>query len=274
MLTEYEAGRARARAGQVSPLLTSTLLWFVHRWAHTYLMPDAGTGEGGGVPPSMTLTRFFATPAVDGGGSPADARVVARGGDGVTNFVVEAAAASFVSWPGEAKVVAAALRALQVRFPEARARAPPLSARARAQGLVDNPRTCPVAVACPAWRALVDAYAALAGPAGLVLDDSAVPPSPLASLPLKATRALARLLASAARCCESPEARLLCVREVIAPSISALGALQSLPGFDTRALDPRVCSAIEATFDRLRGVAGVCARARVRWRRDAGWWNV
>lgn len=105
-------------AAPPSPLLCQRLLWFLSRWAPTYLMPDADLYRS--APLSFTLTRCFA--AADGtlGGEEAAAAVaaggptalVARGGQGIAEVMLQVAVRMLACWTGEDAVAEEAVGVL------------------------------------------------------------------------------------------------------------------------------------------------------------------
>ena len=122
--------QANSSSPYLSPLLMTKLLWFMDRWAGSYLMPNLR--EYFEVALSPNLTRCYATTSGSAGGVGTPTTPVAGAGaagagasgapsgrfasaDGIAEFISQTAVLSLALWPSEPACATQALDCLQVR---------------------------------------------------------------------------------------------------------------------------------------------------------------
>ena len=174
--------QANSSSPYLSPLLMTKLLWFMDRWAGSYLMPNLR--EYFEVALSPNLTRCYATTSGSAGGVGTPTTPVAGAGaagagasgapsgrfasaDGIAEFISQTAVLSLALWPSEPACATQALDCLQVRRGRRvassvhRVTQPSCVSVACSQHLVANRSVASMLLVSSTWQALVRAEAAV-----------------------------------------------------------------------------------------------------------------
>lgn len=215
---------AEGRHSLLSPRLMEALVWFLARWAGTYLMRErvhtrsAGGGQNG-VNGHGPVSEAEGYPALDG------AFGEQNGGVNTLEALLRIALVSLLEWPGEKDLHAMVCQKLLL-------------------ALTRRKTLCRHLVKIGPWQELAQAFASLA--------------PPLITLETSLQRSLSESLSRGAVGVDDKETAAQYVDSIIGPVVRRLVELAGSPEFGHVAQRPDVQNLVGALLERLRGAARAC----------------